>query len=301
MDSLWHQDLGDVASIIDAGIYISEGDYGNALLAGAGLFMAVGSLTVASRAARNAKSAKNITPSTGSKTNHHSSTSCNSFDPETDVLMADGTTKDIAKVQVGDTVIATDPETGKQGPRTVTNTIEGEGDKTLVDITIDGNTITATDSHPFWNETTNTWTDAQHLKQGDKVQTATGTTATVDSVTVYKQHAKVNNLTIDDLHTYYVMAGNVSVLVHNAGGPECQSLINPPRLDGTGKVHGDIPGSIPRSWTREDLEELAQDLPLSISTRKARNAELGLDPGHARRLYEEEQLLRQVLKKLNGS
>ncbi|MFV2088989.1 hypothetical protein, partial [Micromonospora sp. LOL_021] len=36
----------------------------------------------------------------------------NSFAPGTNVLMADGTTKPIEQVKPGDTVIATDPETG---------------------------------------------------------------------------------------------------------------------------------------------------------------------------------------------
>nr|WP_218159039.1 HINT domain-containing protein [Streptomyces sp. yr375] len=33
------------------------------------------------------------------------------------------------------------------------------------------------------------------------------------------------NLTVDDLHTYYVLAGNTSVLVHNSG-PGCDLFPN---------------------------------------------------------------------------
>jgi hypothetical protein len=78
----------------------------------------------------------------------------NSFTGDTPVLMADGTRKPIKDVRVGDTVLAT----GESGPRKVTALINGDGDKQLVDITLDTNgiagsatsTLTSTDGHPFW-------------------------------------------------------------------------------------------------------------------------------------------------------
>lgn len=85
----------------------------------------------------------------------------NSFTGDTPVLMADGTRKPIKDVAIGDTVIATDPETGDSGPRKVTALIKGAGDKQLVDLTLDTDgptgtkpgSITATDGHPFWAPT----------------------------------------------------------------------------------------------------------------------------------------------------
>jgi hypothetical protein len=50
--------------------------------------------------------------------------------------MADGTRKPIKDVRVGDTVLATDPETGESGPRRVTTLIQGDGEKRLVDVTL---------------------------------------------------------------------------------------------------------------------------------------------------------------------
>ncbi len=75
----------------------------------------------------------------------------------------------------------------------------------------------------------------------------------------------------------------------------------PPRLDSTGKVHGEIPDHVPDSWTREQLEELQDDLQTSIRTRQAEQQRLGEDGPHRRRINEEIQLLRQVQKKLSGS
>lgn len=48
----------------------------------------------------------------------------NSFTGDTPVLMADGTRKPIKDVEVGDTILATDPETGDTGPRKVTALIK---------------------------------------------------------------------------------------------------------------------------------------------------------------------------------
>ena len=41
---------------------------------------------------------------------------CNSFDPDTPVAMADGSTKPIKDVQLGDKVTATDPSTERRRP-----------------------------------------------------------------------------------------------------------------------------------------------------------------------------------------
>ncbi len=74
-----------------------------------------------------------------------------------------------------------------------------------------------------------------------------------------------------------------------------------PLLDGTGKVHGEIPSYIPDDWTPEDLEQLRNDLPTSIQTRQQEAARLGEDGPHRERLRQEQTLLRQIEKRLSGS
>jgi RHS repeat-associated protein len=71
--------------------------------------------------------------------------------------------------------------------------------------------------------------------------------------------------------------------------------------DATGKVHGDLPKRVPDSWTREEMQEAAGELRKSIRRRKAEQVQLGEDGPHRARIAEEEQLLRQVEKKLSGS
>ncbi|MFD8994022.1 Hint domain-containing protein [Streptomyces abikoensis] len=147
----------------------------------------------------------------------------NSFTPETPVLMADGARKPIKDVQVGQQVLATVPETGKTGARAVTRVIIGEGEKRLVEIAIDTDgesgtatgMLTATDGHPFWVDNQHRWVDARNLKKGDKLRTSDGGLREVVSTRAWAETRKVYNLSIEGIHTYYVLAGAVPVLVHN--------------------------------------------------------------------------------------
>ncbi len=145
----------------------------------------------------------------------------NSFVPGTLVVLADGTVKPIELVQVGDEVLAADPETGEQGPREVTHLIAGGGGKTLVDVSVDDGSgdiasVTATDQHPFWVPDQG-WTAAIDLEPGSWLQTSAGVwvqVTAVDAYTVVEQD--VHNLTVADLHTYYVASNDARILVSNS-------------------------------------------------------------------------------------
>ncbi|GAV42219.1 polymorphic toxin-type HINT domain-containing protein [Streptomyces acidiscabies] len=150
----------------------------------------------------------------------------NSFVPGTKVLMADGSTKPIEKVKAGDKVIATDPESGETQAQTVTAEIKGKGLKHLVKVTIDtdGNkgtktaSITTTDGHPFWVPELRKWVDATDLQAGQWLRTGAGTLVQVSAVERWTNSGvTVHNLTIGDVHTYYVSADVTPVLVHNCG------------------------------------------------------------------------------------
>lgn len=148
----------------------------------------------------------------------------NSFVPGTLVLMADGSTKPIEDVEIGDEVLATDPETGETTSQDVTAEIRGQGLKHLVRLTLDLDgekgdhtaSVTATDNHPFWVPELNEWLDATDLDKGNWLQTSAGTRVQITAVertTVLD--ATVHNLTVAGVHTYYVLAGATPVLVHN--------------------------------------------------------------------------------------
>ncbi len=132
--------------------------------------------------------------------------------------MADGSTKPIEDVELGDLVWAADPESGEEGPREVTRLITGHGDKTLVDIEVDGDTVTGTDAHPIWVNNRGEWVDAEDVKAGDYLIDEDGVEMVVDDVDVRQvSNQTVHNLTVDDIHTFFVMAGEDAILTHNSG------------------------------------------------------------------------------------
>ncbi|MER6401755.1 polymorphic toxin-type HINT domain-containing protein [Kitasatospora sp. NPDC001603] len=147
----------------------------------------------------------------------------NSFPAGTRVLMADGTTLPIERIRVGDQVRATDPETGETGGRRIDATIYTPDDREFTDLTIaasDGTagTLTATDHHPFWVENDRKWVDAGELNGGDTLRTSDGKTADVTEAKDRTALEAAYNLTVQDLHTYYVLAGATPILVHNSNG-----------------------------------------------------------------------------------
>ncbi|MFF3467684.1 ricin-type beta-trefoil lectin domain protein [Streptomyces sp. NPDC002619] len=144
-----------------------------------------------------------------------------SFTPSTPVLMADGKTKPIDDIKTGDKVEAADPANGKhKGPREVTATLINH-DYDLVDLRIqrtDGSTDTlhTTSKHPFWDDTLHTWVPAGELLTGHTLNTASDHHVHVTDVTPRPGDRDMYNLTVNDLHTYYVLAGETPVLVHNS-------------------------------------------------------------------------------------
>ncbi len=146
-----------------------------------------------------------------------------SFTPSTPVLMQDGKTKKIGDIQTGDEVEAADPDTGRhKGPEEVTATHINH-DYDLVDLTIQtspGHTavLHTTSKHPFWDDSTHTWVPAGRLKPGQALITAANKHVRVARVVTIAGDADMYNLTVNQLHTYYVLAGQTPVLVHNSNG-----------------------------------------------------------------------------------
>ncbi|MEU5638006.1 polymorphic toxin-type HINT domain-containing protein [Streptomyces milbemycinicus] len=148
---------------------------------------------------------------------------CHSFTAGTEVELADGGNKPIEDVKVGDKVLATDPQTGKTTARPVVATIVTKDDKEFTDLTINTDagpaSIIATDTHPFWVTSDNRWADAGDLTAGMQLRTNTGATVTVTAVRHFTKQQRTYDLTVDSIHTYYVLAGKTPVLVHNSSCP----------------------------------------------------------------------------------
>jgi hypothetical protein len=83
--------------------------------------------------------------------------------------------------------------------------------------------IHTTSHHPFWDATKHRWVDAANLQPGHKLTGPQGQTEYVTRVDNYVDTKYMYNLTVANLHTYYVMAGTTPVLVHNVGTP-CEEV-----------------------------------------------------------------------------
>ena len=144
----------------------------------------------------------------------------NSFVAGTPVLMADGTTKPIEAVRVGDRVVATDPGTGTSRARQITALIRGDGFKRMAVVWAGGEQIAATDDHPFYVAGRG-WVEASALRRGDRLVTADGDYLRVQAVLDADRRVQVYNLTVAGMHTYF--AGRQLVLVHNVKN-DCRVL-----------------------------------------------------------------------------
>ncbi|GAA3907225.1 RHS repeat-associated core domain-containing protein [Streptomyces lannensis] len=184
-----------------------------------------------------------------------------SFTPATPVLMANGKTKPIGNIKTGDKVEAADPGNGKhQGPRKVTATHINH-DYDLLDLRIQRTggkveTLHTTASHPFWDDTLHTWVPAGQLRKGHALNTVSDQHVYVTGVIRRPGDRDMYNLTVDDLHTYYVLAGSTPVLVHNTG---CGITTRTERAGDLGKyTEGQKTRDPASQWYHEELsnEEL---------------------------------------------
>ncbi|MEU3767745.1 RHS repeat-associated core domain-containing protein [Amycolatopsis keratiniphila] len=166
-------------------------------------------------------------------------TSCvsnNSFDPNTLVVMGDGSRKPIKDVRVGDKVLAKDPTTGRSAVRVVTDTRSYASKRTLVEVGVASEagrgSVVATDEHPFWVESEKRWSHAVDLRAGHRLETGDHRDATVTGTRSWSEVRRVYNLTVDSDHTYYVVAGQTPVLTHN-----CDKKLD--FVHGTTSTHAD--------------------------------------------------------------
>ncbi|MEU4597541.1 Hint domain-containing protein [Nocardia sp. NPDC023988] len=207
----------------------------------------------------------------------------NSFVAGTPVLLADGTVRAIQQITVGTPVAVAAPSAGLRSTSSVRSVVHGIGGRSreLVTLTItDGDRtaiISATTNHPFWVPALSRWVDAGDLKPGTLLAGRADERPRVVEARREVSHAPVYNLEVDGPHTYYVVAGNTSVLVHNCpapkGGPpsarkEIRNAVEllragqlPQRLnpDGTPDIFEGRPGTpaaVARKWADSSIYEV---------------------------------------------
>ena len=136
------------------------------------------------------------------------------FAADTPVLMADGTTKPIQDIQVGDQVAAWNPDTGQTEPRPVTDAYTHDDVPTLRVTTTAGEVVT-TATHPFYVHDKG-YTPAADLHTGDRLHTPDGTPVEILTIQATGKTQTVHNLAVADLHNYHVVIASNPILVHNS-------------------------------------------------------------------------------------
>ncbi|SFR26774.1 intein C-terminal splicing region/intein N-terminal splicing region/RHS repeat-associated core domain-containing protein [Lentzea waywayandensis] len=182
----------------------------------------------------------------------------NSFTGDTLVLMADGTTKRIDEVEVGDEVAASEPESSKTGEYTVLAVFVTDADKKYTDLTVatplGPKVIHATANHPFYDATSGEWEDASELSPGDLLQTPGNGRTALEKSRTYEATMRTYNLTVEGVHTYHVLAGGTPVLVHNcpSDGPGAGSS----NAGNGGTSSRDIHGNLRSSQRQVDVDHV---------------------------------------------
>ncbi|MBQ0994841.1 hypothetical protein KBX08_32840, partial [Micromonospora sp. H61] len=76
--------------------------------------------------------------------------------------------------------------------------------------------VETTWEHPIWSVSRGDWVNAAELVPRERLRSIAGGEVRIASLANYAGARYMYNLTVSDIHTYYVLAGNTPVLVHNA-------------------------------------------------------------------------------------
>jgi hypothetical protein len=183
-----------------------------------------------------------------------------SFTAVTAVLMSNGSTKPISEVKAGDKVRATDPTTGKTTDQTV-EAVHVDHDRAMTDLAVEVNgrktVVHTTQQHPFWDKTTKRWVDAGDLTPSARLA-ANGRAVVVITVVNFASVRDMYDLTVSNVHTFYVIAGWTPVLVHNCGGaglldPEHEAVGDANAKGGIYALVGES-GKVVRTGMAKDLK-----------------------------------------------
>ena len=132
------------------------------------------------------------------------------FTGDTPVHTPNGLTY-IADITVGDSVMAYSEENGQYEYQKVTQIVENKASQT-VKLTVNGETIESTPTHPYWNGSE--WIAAGALRSGDIIETKEGFAAVESTETItYEEPITTYNLCVEESHSYLV--GRLGAIVHN--------------------------------------------------------------------------------------
>ncbi|TFH70995.1 DNRLRE domain-containing protein [Cellulomonas sp. HD19AZ1] len=277
--------IGAASAAVSAVAYAANGNKGKALEMGV---TAAASLVGAGLGVRAAFKATSVSAKLGQRAKRVVDTvkrvagrAC-SFVPGTLVRMADGSLTTIEDLQVGDLVLAGDPQTGQTSAEAVITPLTSTGDKHLVALRFDGDVeaVVATDNHPYWVRDAG-WVAAGELVVGDTTLASDGAVRTLVQTTDlgWFQDQTVHNLHVAGEHTYYVTAdpAQADQLVHNAASCPVGSsgtIVNDRGVRVTirtrdhGPAHAHVEGRGPRTKIGQNGKPIARSPELSAHQRQ---------------------------------
>ena len=142
----------------------------------------------------------------------------------TQVLMADGTTKNIEDVKIGDVVLSYNESIDEYENNVVDGLITNPKTTNLARVKLlDGTSIEMNKYHPIyteegWKSLTN-YRGLPKLTDNDKVLSVKGEFIEIHSIESWEEETPITtyNLSVSNNHNYFV--GETSILVHNAACP----------------------------------------------------------------------------------
>jgi RHS repeat-associated protein len=138
----------------------------------------------------------------------------------TPIVMADGSSKPIEQVKVGDRVLARDEVSGQTAAKGVKQVFAREVNETVVLTLPGGERIETTANHPFYVEGRG-FLPAGELGIGALIVSRAGPTLKIAKIERRPLRTRVFNFEVEDFHSYFVGMVHGGAWVHNA---PCQSV-----------------------------------------------------------------------------
>jgi len=132
----------------------------------------------------------------------------------TQILMADGSSKNIEEIQIGDEILTRENEFSD---RLIVATVSGlHGEVVRETLLVNGN-LGLTDNHIIFLN--GKWTEAKKMKVGDILLTDSGDYEVINRIETVTENRKVFNFEVAGLHTYFADG----IYVHNDKGGSARS------------------------------------------------------------------------------
>jgi len=140
---------------------------------------------------------------------------CGCLAAETLISMADGNTKSIGSIKLGEKVAAFDLKSRRQATATVKEVFRAVRPEYLL---INGR-IKATAEHPFFVR--HAWRRAADLKRGDILRSRTGRSVRIREISLVREPLEIVNVSVEPFKNYFA----AGILVHNKNPCHLSDLI----------------------------------------------------------------------------